>query len=456
MIFSRWDTDQLADARWDETNGWYELGEHEGGFLGVRRSYDWDVGDYRIRIAPDGLESDGEWFSLWITDLATNETTWIGSLKFPLLDGTATMRPHSSATIELYGNPTIRPIDIPEWHVSVKRPWGDNKPATWGFTSYPFDDSENALPNSDVWYDTSEDMAHLLVGGLTERSNAAVERIDFKTLATLDDLERADRLEPAQANQLKALPWIADGIEDSERDAAQMLIDAARVTTIPIRSRLCCKSPGLRTSDITAAESNAIHGIRWAAKSAPAVSKQILQISWVQDDITEAEGEAIYRLYRTGREDPELAGAMLDMPFLETFEPDDALALSAISYMGRRGEDHLEALKQSQIFKDGITDDLTTLVRAAGTIRDADALAQWLVPGYASIEVRTSQTELTPELKISIFPGPWRSPARNHARNGSHRGATREPHAGSLAQPPPRVRDQRPGALHFNQRHLTG
>ena len=471
VIFSRWDTDQLADARWDETNGWYELGEHEGGFLGVRRSYDWDVGDYRIRIAPDGLESDGEWFSLWITDLATNETTWIGSLKFPLLDGTATMQPDSSATIELYGNPTIRPIDVPEWRVSVKRPWGDNKPATWGFTNYPYDDSENALPNSDVWYDTSEDMAHLLVGGLTERSNAAVERIDFKTLATLDDLERADRLEPAQANQLKALPWIADGIEDSEHDAAQMLIDAAN--HYPDTFTALLQKPWVTDSDITAAESNAIHGIRWSAKSAPAVSEQILQISWVQDDITEAEGEAIehlyriarespdlagqmlelpwvqdditeaegeaiehlyriarespdlagqmlelpwvqdditeaegeaiYRLYRTGREDPELAGAMLDMPFLETFEPDDALALSAISYMGRRGEDHLEALKQSQIFKDGITDDLTTLVRAAGTIRDADALAQWLVPGYASIEVRTSQTELTPELKISIF-----------------------------------------------------
>ena len=218
---------------------------------------------------------------------------------------------------------------------------------------------------------------------------------------SLDDLERADRLEPAQANQLNALPWIADGIVDSERDAAQMLIDAARV--YPDTFSALLELPWVLDHDMTSAETNAIHGIRWSAKYAPALSEQMLQISWVQDDITEAEGDVIYRLYRTGREDPELAGAMLDMPFLETFEPDDALAVSAISYMGRRGEDHLEALKQSQIFKDGITDDLTTLVRAAGTIRDADALAQWLVPGYASIEVHTSQTELTPELKISVF-----------------------------------------------------
>ena len=74
--------------------------------------------------------------------------------------------------------------------------------------------------------------------------------------------------------------------------------------------------------------------------------------------------------------------------------------------MGRRSEDHLETLQQSQIFKDGITDDYTTLVRAAGTFRDADVLARWLVPGYASVEVYTGDTELTPELKISIFRDP--------------------------------------------------
>ena len=266
--------------------------------------------------------------------------------------------------------------------------------------------------------------------------DAVIDRWYYGTAPTasvsLDDLERADRMEPAQANQLKALPWIADGIDDSEREAAQMLIDAAN--HYPDTFSALLQKPWVTDH----AETNAIHGIRWAAKSAPAVSKQMLQISWVQDDITEAEGEVIYRLYwtaryapalaemmvakswvqdditeaegeviyrlyRTAREDPELAGAILDMPFLETFEPDDLMAVSAISRMERRGEDHLEALKQSQIFKDGITDDLTTLVRAAGTIRDADALAQWLVPGYASIEVHTSQTELTPELKISIF-----------------------------------------------------
>ena len=179
LIFSRWKTRDLANARYTEEHGWTESAGHEGDFIGVRRSYEWSAGNYRVRIAPDGLDPDGEWFGLWITDLDTNETTWIGSLKFPILDGTATIKPYTSGTIELYGWPQIRPIDIPQWHVSIKRPLGDNIQSEWGFTNYPFDDSDNALFNSDVWYDHSEDQAHLIIGGTTERKTPP-ERLIFE------------------------------------------------------------------------------------------------------------------------------------------------------------------------------------------------------------------------------------------------------------------------------------
>ena len=80
--------------------------------------------------SPPTVEDDGERFGLWITDLSDDETTWIGSLKFPLQDGAAIMKPHASATIELYGIGPVRPVEIPMWHVSVGRPTGDGVPAT--------------------------------------------------------------------------------------------------------------------------------------------------------------------------------------------------------------------------------------------------------------------------------------------------------------------------------------
>ena len=172
LVFSRWGTRDLANARIADTDGWQESSGHEGDFIGVRRSYNWGAGDYRVRIAPNGLDSDGEWFSLWITDLSTGKTTWIGSLKFPLLNGTATIKPYSYSTLEIYGNEPIRPLDIPQWHVSIKRPLGDNVPSIWGLTGYS-QFKGDALQNSDVRYDLSEGSLHLRVGGATERKSAA-------------------------------------------------------------------------------------------------------------------------------------------------------------------------------------------------------------------------------------------------------------------------------------------
>ena len=167
LLLSRWETRDLANARFSETDGWTQSSGHEGDFIGVRRSYAWGAGDYRIRFAPDGdPEDDGVWFGLWITDRSTDVTTWIGSLKFPLLDGKAVMRAPTYSTMEIYGR-RIRPIDIPAWHVSIKRPVGDGIKPSWGHTGYsPF---EGDVMNSEVRYDRDNDVVHFKTGGTTER-----------------------------------------------------------------------------------------------------------------------------------------------------------------------------------------------------------------------------------------------------------------------------------------------
>ena len=52
LIFSRWGERDLAFARVaDDEDGWYQSSGHEGDFIGVRRSYNWGTGDYRMRLA---------------------------------------------------------------------------------------------------------------------------------------------------------------------------------------------------------------------------------------------------------------------------------------------------------------------------------------------------------------------------------------------------------------------
>lgn len=357
VIFSRWGTRDLSNARWDETQGWTESAGHEGNFIGVRRSYNWGAKDYRMRIAPDGRDADGEWFSLWITDLTTEETTWIGSLKFPLRSGTAAnFRPHASATIELYGDTRIRPIDAPQWHVSVKPPVGDGfLPANWGFTSYPFDASENALPNSDVRYDSSDGAAHLRVGGPTQRETAVGLWIAFWF----------EEYHPALADAIKQLPWVADGVDDPERAAVEALIESAIGT--PDMFHALLRTSWVQDS-ITVDERKAIWALHWAADTAPALANQMLMKSWVQDGITRDEARVIDRLGLMVRESEqhqliEKAIEILSMPFLDSVDSMDAMAVGALtSLMQVQGIAEFLAIMAHPTLSDGITDAETIIV----------------------------------------------------------------------------------------------
>ena len=167
LIFSRWDTRDLALARWHDTEGWNQSSGHEGDFIGVRRSYDWGAGEYRFQLAPDGeAEADGRWFGVWITDKATGVETWAGSLKFPMVNRKAEIRDSTYSTLEVYGSP-IRPIDIPEWHVSIEPHQGDGRKADAGTVDYSWIHGE--IMNSDVSYHRGRGVVDFRVGGLTER-----------------------------------------------------------------------------------------------------------------------------------------------------------------------------------------------------------------------------------------------------------------------------------------------
>ena len=77
------------------------------------------------------------------------------------------IQPSSYSTMEIYGK-KIRPIDIPSWHVSIKRPVGDGEKASKGHTGYSMFKRGRFL-NANIQYDSSSDVVHLKAGGTTER-----------------------------------------------------------------------------------------------------------------------------------------------------------------------------------------------------------------------------------------------------------------------------------------------
>ena len=165
LVFSRWDERDLSNARVAE-GGFAQSSGHEGDFIGVRQLYDWGAGDYTMRIAPDGLDDDGVWYGVWLTDLSTgDEPVWVGSLKFPLTGGGNPIKPPFYSTLEIYGR-SIRPIDIPEWHVTIRRPRGDGLAANLAHVGYSAFRDWSML-NADIQYDRRADALHFRVGGVT-------------------------------------------------------------------------------------------------------------------------------------------------------------------------------------------------------------------------------------------------------------------------------------------------
>ena len=99
----------------------------------------------------------------------------------------------------------------------------------------------------------------------------------------------------------------------------------------------------------------------------------------------------------------QATNSIVAMPFLKSLEIDDVLAIHGLSRLARyTGDGRLYALIEHPTLRNGITDDLTTLVAAAATPRDPDETSRMLDPGYTDIEVLNKGTELSPGLKISI------------------------------------------------------
>ncbi len=169
--------------------------------------------------------------------------------------------------------------------------------------------------------------------------------------------------------------------------------------------------------DITEAEVEAIKQITWLNDDdegdAIAVIEAILALPWVQDGITETEAEVLDFFEDLDDDNEQAAAAIIAMPFLKSLEPDDVLAVRGILRLARDEDDSLlSTLLDHPSLRNGITDAQTTLVTAAGTMWDPEEILRLLNPDYADIETLSSSTMLTPGLKVSIVrtgtqPQPW-------------------------------------------------
>ena len=167
--------------------------------------------------------------------------------------------------------------------------------------------------------------------------------------------------------------------------------------------------------ELSQLERDTIDQLLYIGVSNIASLRTALGLPWVQDAISEMEYDAIYWLSNLGARDIPNLAAIIAMPFLQTPDSTDVLALRSIHRLAY--EEELTPLTEHPLFLDGITDDETTLVAAVGTLyRDTDEISRMLDSGYASIEAVTSATGL----QLSIIRSgsqsqPWTADALGSA-----------------------------------------
>jgi hypothetical protein len=165
IIFSRWKTRDKKNYA-VSNGGWGESAGYEGDFIGIRKNYEWEVGQYEIGIQKDSTDVIGDWYGLKIKNISTNVEEYIGSLRFEKSTKSTGMKSGGITWSELYTKlPQNTPI--PNWHVSVNSVYA-NESYTPKRVYLTYSDSK-FLEFSNI-YTTNNIDVHFLMGPNVKRT----------------------------------------------------------------------------------------------------------------------------------------------------------------------------------------------------------------------------------------------------------------------------------------------
>jgi polyhydroxybutyrate depolymerase len=176
LIFSRWKTRDVADAR-ATADGWIESSGHEGDFIGIRRKYAWGKGKYRLRLTALDEDAQGVWYGFFILDYGTNREDYCGAIRFPKDSKSEQPRPRikngGGTWLEVYSHAKSLD-DIPFWHVTVDGCYANQRQISAKKAS---SDYSQKIPNADVHFDPRNGTTHFRIGKGADRAHAKTRHV---------------------------------------------------------------------------------------------------------------------------------------------------------------------------------------------------------------------------------------------------------------------------------------
>ena len=236
---------------------------------------------------------------------------------------------------------------------------------------------------------------------------------------------------------IKALPWVKDGIDESERESVQELIhlaawnelvfsalidrpwvqdgfDKSEIALVVQLGRVARadEAAALRLVDIPFLET--LDPALIAVAAYEELFNAVLRQPWVKDGLGDSARTVILHLGRIATKDEAAALRILDMPFLQTVEPVDAGAMASLWRLASTYREQFQQVMAHPTLRDGITDEWAKVVTVLGALSDhsADRINRLLDPERVPLEERTIDLPLSGEVVLTIIrtrPGSSRS-----------------------------------------------
>ena len=176
-----------------------------------------------------------------------------------------------------------------------------------------------------------------------------------------------DAIDPSDLGAIRRLSWVRDGIEGDELEGANALISLSRT-----------------------ANRNT-----WDA---------LMQRQWLRDGLNTDEIQAVWHLRVIARRSETAAQVIVNMPFLETIEPGDVLALETLGKSAYAGGPLWDFLDQP-VIRDGITDEEASLVATLMGVAEVnpDLVDQLLQPDTVAVETRNTELPVAGKVVLAVM-----------------------------------------------------
>ena len=213
------------------------------------------------------------------------------------------------------------------------------------------------------------------------------------------------RESPAAAETLLGFPWLADGVTEDEKRSVSSLMEILRQD--PAMAKIVLES--LWFSDgITQTDSGIIGGLRNLYRLDRSSISTLTEKPWFKDGLSDEEFMLVGELGNIASWSEAHFLAIIGMPFLETFEPADALAarsLRRLACCGEGGSKEFRRVMAHPTISDGISDKETTIVATLNPVRrySIDIFDQLLDPDIVTLEERTIDLPHTGETQLTVI-----------------------------------------------------